>query len=194
MIYMSMFQLQTFTAGHTAFLLRADGSGQSLLPEVQQQVWSVDKELPLYKSTTLAALVSESLAQRRFTVLLLSTFAAVALLLAAIGLFGVISYLVSQHQRDMALRIALGANRADILRLVLHRGAVLGVIGCAAGLVLSLAASRLLTSSLYHVSRFDPLTLVLVPGLLLTVVTIAAYLPARRAAAVDPMQILRTDG
>ncbi len=194
MIYMSMFQLQTFTAGHTAFVLRADRAGQGLLPEVQQQVWSVDKELPLYKSTTLAALVSESLAQRRFTVLLLGTFAGAALLLAAIGLFGVISYLVSQHQRDMALRMALGANRADVLRLVLLRGALLGVIGCTVGLVLSLIGSRLLTSSLYHVSRFDPLTLVLVPTMLLAVVTLAAYLPARRAAAVDPMQMLRRDG
>lgn len=193
MIYMSMFQLQTWTAGHTAFVLRADRSAQSLLPEVQQQIWSVDKELPLYKSTTLSALVSESLAQRRFTVLLLATFAGIALLLAAIGLFGVISYLVSQHQRDMALRMALGANRADVLRLVLRRGAVLGVIGCAIGLVLSLAGSRLLSSSLYHVSRFDPLTLVLVPALLLSVVVLAAYLPARRAASVDPMQMLRAE-
>jgi predicted permease len=193
MIYMSMFQLQTWTAGHTAFVLRADRSGQSLLPEVQQQIWSVDKALPLYKSTTLAALVSESLAQRRFTVLLLATFAAIALLLAAIGLFGVISYLVAQHQRAMAVRMALGAKRSDILRLVLARGARLGVIGCAAGLALSATGSRLLTSSLYRVSRFDPLTLTLVPFVMLMVVLLAVYVPARRAAAVDPMQVLRAE-
>jgi predicted permease len=193
MIYMSIFQLQTWTAGHTAFILRTARAGQDLLPEVRQQVWSIDKELPLYKSTTLAALVSESLEQRRFTVLLLGTFAGVALLLAAIGLFGVISYLVSQHQRDMALRMALGADRRDILRLVLLRGAVLGATGCAIGLALSLMGSRLLTSSLYHISRFDPLTLALVPTLLLSVVILATYLPARRAAAVDPMRLLRTE-
>jgi putative ABC transport system permease protein len=193
MIYMSMFQLQTWTAGHTAFLLRTSRSGQDLLPEIQQQVWSIDKELPLYKSTTLAELVSDSLAERRFTVLLLATFSGVALLLAAIGLFGVISYLVSQHRREMALRMALGADRADINRMVLSRGVMLGISGCAIGFVLSLAGSRLLASSLYHVSRFDPLTLIVVPLLLLFVVVLAAYLPARRAAALDPMEVLRSN-
>ena len=127
MIYQSMFQMQTWTAGHTAFVLRTSRPGQDLFSEVQQQVWSVDKELPLYKSTTLATLVSDSLAQRRFTMMLLAAFSGVALLLAAIGLFGVISYLVSQHQREMALRMALGADRADIHRMVLKRGVALGV-------------------------------------------------------------------
>ena len=192
MIYQSMFQMQTWTAGHTAFVIRTSRA-QNLFAEVQQQVWSVDKELPLYKSTTLATLVSDSLAQRRFTMLILLAFSGVALLLAAIGLFGVISYLVSQHQRDMALRMALGADRSDIHRMVLKRGAVLGIMGCGIGLLLSLAGSRLLTTSLYHVSRFDPTTLVLVPMLLLAVVLLAVYLPARRAAAVDPIHALRTE-
>ena len=193
MIYMPMFQLQTWTAGHTAFLLRTARASQNLLPEIQRQVWSVDRELPLYRSMTLAELVSDSLAQRRFTVLLLATFAGVALLLAAIGLFGVISYLVSQHQRDMALRMALGADRGDIHRMVLRRGVMLGLSGCIIGLGLSLVGSRLLTSSLYHVSRFDPATLIAVPVLLLAVVCLAVYLPAKRAASVDPMQALRTE-
>jgi putative ABC transport system permease protein len=117
----------------------------------------------------------------------------IALLLAAIGLFGVISYLVSQRQREMALRMALGADRANILRMVLKRGAVLGLAGCAAGLVLSLAGSRLLVTGLYQVSRLDPATLMLVPLLLLGVVLFAVYLPARRAASLDLMQILRTE-
>jgi ABC-type antimicrobial peptide transport system permease subunit len=93
----------------------------------------------------------------------------------------------------MALRMALGADRADIHRIVLKRGLVLGVAGCGIGLALSLAGSRLLTTSLYRVSRFDPMTLVLVPALMLVVVLSAVYLPARRAASVDPMQALRTD-
>ncbi len=161
--------------------------------EVRQQIWSIDKDLPLYNSTTLGTLVSESLAQRRFTMMLLAAFSMIALLLAAIGLFGVISYLVSQHQREMALRMALGADRANILRMVLKRGAVLGVAGCAVGLMLSLAGSRLLASSLYQVSRFDPATLTLVPLLLLGIVLLAVYVPARRAAALDPMQVLRSE-
>ncbi|HEY9140787.1 MAG TPA: FtsX-like permease family protein, partial [Bryobacteraceae bacterium] len=182
-----------WTAGRTAFLLRTDRAGQGLFHEVQQQVWSIDKDLPLYNSTTLATLVSDSLAQRRFTMLLLTAFSMIALLLAAIGLFGLISYLVSQRQREMALRMALGADRANILRMVLKRGVVLGLAGCVVGLVLSLAGSRLLVTSLYQVSRFDPATLTLVPLLLLGVVLLAAYLPARRAASLDPMQILRTE-
>jgi predicted permease len=193
MIYQSMFQMQTWTAGRTAFLLRTDRAGQGLFHEVQQQVWSIDKDLPLYNSTTLATLVSDSLAQRRFTMLLLAAFSMIALLLATIGLFGLISYLVSQRQREMALRMALGADRANILRMVLKRGVVLGLAGCVAGLVLSLAGSRLLVTSLYQVSRFDPATLTLVPLLLLGVVLLAAYLPARRAASLDPMQVLRTE-
>ena len=193
MIYNSMFQVQSGASSRTAFLLRTTRAGEDLFREVQQAVWSVDGQLPLYNSTTMDDLVSESVAQRRFTMLLLGAFSLVALLLAAIGLFGVISYLVSQHQREMALRMALGADRTDINRMVLWRGARLGVTGCAIGLALSLAASRLLTSSLYHVSRFDPATLICVPALLLSVVIVAAYLPARRAARLDPMQVLRSD-
>ena len=193
MIYQSIFQMQTWTGGHTAFLLRTNRAGVGLFREVQQQIWSIDRDLPLYNSTTLATLVSDSLAQRRFTMLLLTAFSMIALLLAAIGLFGVISYLVSQRQREMALRMALGADRANILRMVLRRGAVLGLAGCAAGLVLSLAGSRLLVTSLYQVSRLDPATLMLVPLLLLAVVLLAVYLPARRAASLDLMQILRTE-
>jgi predicted permease len=193
MIYQPMFQMQTWTAGHTAFLLRTSVPGQDLFSEVQQQVWSIDKELPLYKSSTLATLVSDSLAQRRFTMLILVTFSGVALLMATIGLFGVISYLVSQQQREMALRMALGADRSDIHRMLLKRGLNLGLAGCGIGLMLSLAGSRLLTTSLYRVSRFDPATLLLVLALMLTVVLLAVYLPARRAASVDPMQALRTE-
>ncbi len=193
MIYQSMFQMQTWTAGRTALLLRTGRPQQDLFSEVKREVWSLDKELPLYQSTTLATLVSDSLAQRRFTMLLLTAFSVVALLLAAIGIFGVISYLVSQHRRDMALRMALGANRADVLRLVLMQGARLGIAGCAIGLGLSLVGGQLLTTSLYRISRFDPATLVLMPALLLSVVLLAVYVPARRAASVDPMQALRTE-
>ena len=193
MIYNAMFQTQSGASSRTAFLVRTSRSGQDLFSEVQQQVWSVDRDLPLYNSTTLAELVSDSVAQRRFTMLLLTAFSVVALLLAGIGLFGVISYLVSQHQRDMALRLALGADRSDIHRMVLMQGARLGIAGCAIGLTLSLVGGQLLTTSLYRVSRFDPATLIFMPALLLSVVLLAVYLPARRAASVDPMQALRME-
>lgn len=193
MIYNSMFQVQSGASSRTAFIVRTGLAQEELFGDVQQQVWSVDKGLPLYSSTTLDTLVADSLAQRRFTMLMLVAFSGIALLLAAIGLFGVISYLVSQHQREMALRMALGADRGDIHRMVLRQGARLGVLGCGIGLALSMAGSRLLTASLYHVSRFDAATLLAVPALLLAVVLLAIYLPARRAASVDPMQVLRTE-
>ncbi|SPF41757.1 conserved membrane hypothetical protein [Candidatus Sulfotelmatobacter kueseliae] len=191
MIYNSMFQVESGASERMAFVLRSKVTEQGLFQEVQQQVWSVDKDLPIYNTTTLAALVSESLAQRRFTVLLLGSFAVVALVLAAIGLFGVISYLVAERTREFGVRMALGAEQINIYWLVLRRAAVIGMAGCGLGLALSLFADRLLQTSLYHVSRFDVSTTVLVPMLLLTVALFAAYWPARRAAKVDPMVALR---
>jgi predicted permease len=191
MIYDSVYQVESGASGRNAFVLRSNGQEQGLFPEVQQQVWAVDKDLPIYNTTTLANLVSESLAQRRFTVLLLGSFAAIAVLLAAIGLFGVISYLVAERTREFGVRMALGADRTSIYWQVLKRAAVLAVGGCGIGLLLSLLTSRLLQTSLYQVSRFDWPTLVLLPLLLLNIALFAAYWPARRATRVDPMVALR---
>jgi predicted permease len=191
MIYTSMFQVESGASGRNAFVLRSKGEEQGLFQEVQQQVWSVDKDLPIYNTTTLEKLVSESLAQRRFTVLLLGSFAVVAMLLAAIGLFGVISYLVAERTREFGVRMALGADRISIYWQVLKRAGQLALGGCGIGLVLSLFTSRLLQASLYQVSRFDWPTIVLVPLLLLSVALFAAYWPARRATKVDPVVALR---
>jgi predicted permease len=191
MIYDSMFQVESGASGRTAFVLRNNGIDQGLFQEVQRQVWSVDKDLPIYNTTTLENLVAESLAQRRFTVLLLGSFAVIALVLAAIGLFGVISCLVAERTREFGVRMALGAERSTIYWQVLRRAAQVGVVGCGLGLALSLVTTRLLQASLYHVSRFDIPTTVLVSVLLLGVALFAAYWPARRAAKVDPMVALR---
>jgi len=191
MIYTSMFQVESGASGRTAFVLRSHGDEFGLFQEVQHQVWSVDKDLPLYNTTTLEKLVSESLAQRRFTVLLLGSFAVIAMLLAAIGLFGVISYLVAERTREFGVRMALGANRGSIYWQVLKRAAELAAGGCGIGLILSFFASRLLQASLYQVSRFDRPTIALVALLLLSVALFAAYWPARRATKVDPMVALR---
>jgi putative ABC transport system permease protein len=191
MIYTSIFQVESGASGRNAFVLRSTGNHEGLFQEVQQRVWSVDKDLPIYNTTTLENLVSESLAQRRFTVLLLGSFAVIAMVLAAIGLFGVISYLVGDRTREFGVRMALGADRASIYWHVLKRAAVLAAGGCAIGLVLSLFASRLLQASLYQVSRFDWPTIVSVPFLLISVALFAAYWPARRATKVDPMVALR---
>ncbi len=191
MIYDSMFQVESGITDRAAFILRTNRETQGLFDSVQREVWSVDKELPVYRSSTLAAMVAESVAQRRFTTLLLGGFAAIALLLAAIGLFGVISYLVSERTREFGVRIALGAVRSNIYGQVLGRAARLAVGGCVIGVGVSLFASRALQANLYHVSRFDLTTLVAVPALLLSVALFAAYWPARRATRVDPMVALR---
>ncbi|HTA23611.1 MAG TPA: ABC transporter permease [Terriglobales bacterium] len=191
MIYYSMFQVETGNSGRTAFVLRSNAGAQGLFAEVQRRIWAADKDLPLYQTSTLATLVSESLAQRRFTLLLLSSFAGIALTLAAIGLFGVISQLVADRTREFGVRMALGANRSSIYWQVLRRAAELGIGGCVLGLVLSLLASRLFAASLYQVSRFDLPTMLLLPLLLLGVALFAAYWPARRATKVDPMVALR---
>jgi predicted permease len=191
MIYNSMFQVESGATGRTAFILRTSGVGQGLFPSVQRQVWAIDKDLPVYSSTTMATLVAESVAQRRFTVLLLGSFAVITLTLAAIGLFGVISYFVVERTREFGVRMALGAHRANIHQQVLKRAGGLALGGCLIGLCVSIFASRVLGSALYQVSRFDWTTLAAVPLLLLAVALFAAYLPAYRASRVDPMVALR---
>jgi putative ABC transport system permease protein len=195
MIYDSMFQIESGASGRTAFILRSTASSnstqQGMFRAVQQQVWAVDKDIPLYDTTTLSTLVSESVAQRRFTTLLIGSFAAVALTLAMIGLFGVVSYLVAERMREMAVRMALGADRVRIAWLVLQQGGTLGLVGCLVGLALFVGTSKVFAANLYQTNPFDPTTLVLVPTLLLAVTLLAAYVPARRATRVDPMVALR---
>jgi putative ABC transport system permease protein len=193
MIYLDMFQIENGASVRTAFILRGQDAGPELLPEIRQQIWSVDSELPLYEAATLQSLVSESLAQRSFTLVLLGAFAAAALLLAAVGIFGVISYLVAQRSREFGVRMALGADRSHIAHLVLARGAKIAIVGCLCGLCLSIFASRLLLTSLYRTGRYDPVMLCAVPLLLCVVVLLASWLPARRAASVDPTEALRSE-
>jgi predicted permease len=190
-IYNSMFQVESGASGRTAFVLRTAAGIEGIFAAVQRQVWSVDKDLPIYNSTTLATLVSESVAQRRFSVLLLGTFAIIALLLAAIGLFGVISYFVGERTKEFGVRMALGADRIRIYRQVLARAAILGLAGCLLGLCISVLIARALESMLYHVARFDWPTMILVPLVLLSAALVAAFWPAHRATRVDPMVALR---
>jgi predicted permease len=195
MIYNSMFQVESGASGRNAFVLRFTGAHESLeqgvLAAVQRRVWSLDEDLPVYGATSLNAIVSASVAQRRFTMLLVSGFALIALLLAMVGLFGVVSYGVSQRTRELAVRIALGAKREQIGWMILNQAALVGLAGCAIGAGLFGLLSPLLKASLYQVHRFDPPTLALVSALLLAVILLAAYWPARRAMRVDPLVALR---
>ena len=193
MIYNDMFQIESGASVRTAFILRGSTAGPELLSAIRQQVWSLDSELPLYEAATLQSLISESLAQRSFTLVLLGAFAFTALLLASVGIFGVISYLVAQRSSEFGVRIALGASRSQITNLVLSRGAIIAIAGCLCGLVLSAFASRLLLTSLYRTDWYDPVMPCLVTLLLFVVVLLASWLPARRAAATDPMHALRSE-
>ncbi len=163
----------------------------SLTSAAQKVVWDINKDVPLAYTRTMQDLIANSVQRRRFSMLLLTIFAATAMLLAAIGLYGVMSYSVAQRTKEIGVRMALGAKRPDVLVLVVKRGMVLVLIGLAAGVVLSLACARLISGLLFGITATDPLTFVGVAALLGLVAFVANYLPARRAASVDPMVALR---
>jgi predicted permease len=174
-------------------VLRAAGDPLALAGAVRREVRSLDADLPLDELRTMEQVVSESVARPRFFMSLLTIFAAVALALAAIGIFGVISYAVAQRTREIGVRMALGARPAEVVRMVVGRAAALAGIGAAIGLVAAAAATRLLSSLLYGVSPTDPATFGGVALVLGVVTLLASYLPARAAARVDPVVALRQE-
>jgi len=180
---------------HRSFTVavRADGDLAALLPAVRREVLALDPELPVYNVKTLEAALDESLSGRKFSLILLGLFAAVALALAAVGVYGVMSYGVVQRTREIGIRMALGARQGDVLRLVVGDAFRLSVLGIGIGVALAVGLSRLLRGMLFGVSPFDPTAyfgLTLVLGL---VALIASWLPARRAAQVDPSVALRAE-
>ena len=140
---------------------------------------------------TLASVVSDSVAQRRFSMLLLAGFAVIALFLAAIGLYGVVAYTVSLRTQEIGVRMAIGAQRGDVLRLVVGDGMRLALVGVAAGIVGALALGRFISSLLFEVTPFDPVSYAATAVLLLAIAALACYVPARRAMGVDPLTALR---
>jgi predicted permease len=177
-----------------AIVVRTSGARpETLASSMQTAVRSVDASLPLYDLKSMEQRVDESLTGRRFLVLLLSAFAGLALLLAAVGLYGVISYSVRMRTRELGIRMALGAQRTDVLRLILGKGMQLAAIGLVLGLAGTLAVGRVLSSLLYHTSLLNPLTLLVTSFLLASTVLFACYIPARRAAALEPMRSLREE-
>jgi len=162
-----------------------------LANSVQNAVWSVNKDVPLANIRTMQQVVADSVQRRTFTVLLLTIFAALAMLLAAIGLYGVMSYFVSQRTQEIGIRMALGARRDDVLRLVIGQGMAQTVLGIALGILASLGLTRLLSGLLFGVSATDALTFATITGLLLLVALLANYIPARRASRIDAIIALR---
>jgi putative ABC transport system permease protein len=174
-------------------LVRTTGDPLNLAASVRQVVWSVDRHQPVSNVRTMDEILAEEVTQRRIGMTLLGTFAALALLLASLGIYGVLSYGVTQRTQEIGIRMALGANRKDVLRLVMADGMRLAAAGVALGLGVSFALTRLMTGLLFGVSASDPFTLVGVTLLLSAVALLACYVPARRAAQVDPMIALRCD-
>jgi putative ABC transport system permease protein len=163
----------------------------SVTSAARSVVWSVNHDVPLASIRTMQEVIANSVQRRRFSMLLLTMFAAVAMLLAAIGLYGVMSYSVAQRTKEIGIRMALGARRPDVLALVVKQGMTLVFVGIAAGTILSLAITRLISGMLFGITATDPLTFAGVAALLGTVAFLANYLPARRAASVVPMVALR---
>ena len=174
-------------------VLRAQGDPHRLLPAIRRELVAIDPQQSFWAVRTMDELVGASLAQRRFDLALLVGFAATALLLAAVGLYGLIAYSVSQRTQEIGIRMALGAGRRLVLRLVLHDGMVLTLTGVGIGLVAAALLSRVLQSQLYNVGTLDPLAYGGVVVVFVSVAALASYLPARRATSVDPVEALRTE-
>jgi predicted permease len=187
-MYLSLYQR---TAKDWAIFLRGQLDTAAIPVQLRAQVQSVDPELPVFGAQTLNDVVSASLLQRRFSMEIVALFALTALLLAGLGIYGVISYIVSERTHEIGIRLALGAKSRDILRMVLRQGLGLAIAGAAVGLVGALIVSHLMAGVLYGVRPTDPLTFAGVALLLLGVALLACYIPARRAIRVDPLVALR---
>jgi len=172
-------------------IVRATSSPISLIGAVRGAVWAIDKDQAVFSVETMDQLLSEMMAQRRFNMLLLAIFSGAALILAAVGIYGVMSHSVTQRTHEIGVRIALGAGRATVLRQVAGQGMMLAAAGIALGLVGSLALTRLMAGLLFEVGATDPVTFVLIPLLLGGVALAASVIPARRAMKVDPILALR---
>jgi hypothetical protein len=177
----------------TYFAIRSRADLGALMPALRRVFHEVDPQIDLWYAHTMDDLLSEPLAQPRFGALLMSSFGISALLLAAVGLFGVISSIVVQQTRELGIRMALGATPGAVRLAVLGRAARLTIVGAVIGLGAAVIASRLFQTLLFQVTALDPLALAAAAGVLVVVAAIAAYAPARRATRIDPATALRAD-
>ncbi len=182
---------QDATWGSLTLVVRGRGDTSSLATAVRNEIRAFDKSVPLYNVKTLDEVVATSIAQQRASMLLLTAFAGVALLLAVIGIYGITAYYVTQRTHEIGVRMALGAQPRDVLRLVVGQGFKLTLAGLALGLLSAFALTRALATLLFNVSPTDPYTFAFGALLLAAVALLACYIPARRATKVDPMVALR---
>jgi putative ABC transport system permease protein len=174
-----------------ALVIRTNFNPLSLAGTVRQTVWEIDKDQPVSDISTMEEVIADSVAQQRFSMLLLGIFAGLALVLAAVGIYGVMSYSVAQRTREIGIRMALGAQRSDVLKMTIGSGLRLVLVGAAIGLVAALVLTRVMSSLLFGVSPTDPLTFISISIVLIGVAVLASYVPALRATRVDPIFALR---
>jgi putative ABC transport system permease protein len=172
-------------------VIRTQSDPAGLVAAVEREVQAIDKDQPITDVHTMEELLSESVSRTRFSTFLLSIFAAVALVLAAVGIYGVMAYAVTQRTHEIGIRMALGAQASDVLKMVVGQGMILALIGVGVGLIAALALTRVISSLLYGVSATDPVTFGAIALLLAGVALVACLIPARKAAKVDPMVALR---
>jgi len=164
---------------------------ETLTDQVRRAIQAVDPDLPVFGVRSLHGVIADSLASRRFAMQVLGAFAATALLLAAIGIYGVMAYFVTQRSREIGVRMALGAQRSDVLKLVVCQGMALALSGVLVGFIAALVLTRFMSKLLFGVSAYDPISIVSITVLLAAVALLANLLPGRRASMVDPMVALR---
>jgi len=187
-IYVSTYQ---DPSKQVSVVLRTSLPATLLEPQIRHEIQSIDPGLPVFKVSSMNDILDRSLASRRFSADLVSGFAGLAVLLASIGIYGLLAYMVGQRSREIGIRMALGARRDDILRMFLRKGVALAGVGIVAGLVFSASTASMMASLLYGVRPHDPAVFLIVPLLLLAVAALASYLPARRATKVNPIVALR---
>ena len=185
--------LMRLAANGVAVILRTHGDPASILEPVRNAVTTFNPGAVIYAEETMNDVISKSLAARRLSMILLGAFAGFALVLSCVGIYGVISYLAEERTREIGIRMALGARRSDVLRLVLRQGAAMALLGIGTGILVALGLTRLLGSQLYGVTSHDPLTFLSVALVLMIVALLASFIPARRAAHVDPAVALRLE-
>ena len=198
-VYWGMFQDNFVTQKelvlrYVHYVIRTPRAGSaSFFSDSERAVWSVNRDLPLAYKKTIGELYTKSMARTSLTLVLLSVAGAMTLLLGIIGLYGVIAYAISQHTREIGIRMALGAQRAALTRMYIREGMLLTVIGVTGGVAVALTTTRLMSSLLYHVSPVDPWTYFVATVSILIVACIATYVPSRKAAIVDPVHTLRAE-
>jgi predicted permease len=186
-------QAIALSASGAGIVMRSREAAPGLFDSIRSVLHQTNREQVVFGPQTMDEAISASLAARRYSMLLLSGFAALALILASIGIYGVVSYVVNERTQEIGIRMALGASRGNVLRLILGQGARMAIFGVAAGLAVSLALARLLAGLLYGIKPTDPVTFVVVAVLLCSIALLACYLPARRATRVDPTVALKCD-